>query len=401
MFMAYKFRMYPNEDQKILIEKHIGSCRFIWNYFLDMRNKRYTETMQRMEYKEMQSLIPLLKHENQWLREINSQSLQAVVQNLDTAFIRFFKEIGEYPKFKKKNYGGSFTIPQHFKIDNRSITIPKFKTPLSVFMCRNIKGEVRNLTISKTSSGRYYVSILTEEKTESLKTKKIAIDGSIGIDVGIKEFLVLSDGTQIHNPKNRKKSEKLLVRRQRQLSKKNKGSKNCNKARIRVAKIHEHITNQRTDFHNKISDVILKQYDTVVVENLNVSGMLKNHHLSKSISDVGWSSFFAMLKAKASQRGKNVIEIGRFDPSSKMCSECGNIKHNLKLSDRIYHCNVCGLSIDRDLNAAINIWRFGLIKVGLEQPELTPVESAMAGYLTREGISYHSLKQEISPKRVG
>ncbi|MGC8515783.1 MAG: RNA-guided endonuclease TnpB family protein, partial [Thermoplasmata archaeon] len=253
--------MYPNEEQKVLIEKHIGSCRFVWNHFLDMRNKRYTETGNGMSYKEMQLFLPSLKEEKEWLREINSQSLQVTLQQLDASFGKFFKNISRYPSFKKKNNSGSFTVPQHFTINDKSVTIPKFGSPLRVIMHRDIDGDARSLTISKTPSGKYYVSILTKAAAEIPKAKEIEARSATGIDMGITQFLTTSGGIQISNPKNLDRSEKLLARRQKQLSRKHKGSSNRNKARIKIARIQEHMANQRNDFHNKISDAMLKAYD--------------------------------------------------------------------------------------------------------------------------------------------
>ena len=394
MFTAYKFRIYPDDEQKLLIEKHIGSCRFVWNHFLDFRNKRYVETGKGMSYRDMSVLLPALKEEKEWLNDVNSLSLQQELMHLDSAFHGFFKKISQYPAFKKKKTGGSFTVPQHFTVNDNHLAIPKFKNPLRLFMHRNIEGEMRSLTISKTPSGKYYASILAETGIKIPEPVKIEAGTSTGIDVGITAFLTTSDGMQIHNPKNLKKSEKKLAILQKRLSRKQKGSKNRNKAGVEVAKAQEHIANQRMDFHNKVSDAMLKAYDTVITEDLNVSGMMKNHHLARSIADAGWSSFVTMPKTKALSRGKNIIEIGRFDPSSRMCSNCGNIKHDLKLSDRTYNCDICGLSIDRDLNAAINIKKFGLIQIGIptDSGEYTPMEISLVGCLIREGISHVSLK---------
>ena len=222
---------------------------------------------------------------------------------------------------------------------------------------------------------------------------KIKADTSTGIDVGITEFLTTSGGSQIANPKNLKKSEKKLALLQRRLSRKQKGSGNRNKARMKVASIQEHIANQRNDFLNRVSNAILKTYDTIITENLNVSGMMKNHHLAKSIGDAGWSSFFSMLKTKALQRGKNIIVIDRYDPSSRMCSHCGYV-YNLKLSERTWTCPECGTIHDREWNAAKNIKKFGLIKTGIptDSGEFTPMEISLAGSLIRKGISHVSLK---------
>ncbi len=398
MFKAYKFRLYPDEEQQLLLEKHIGSCRFVWNHFLDSRNKRYVETGKGMSYKDASVLLPALKEEREWLNEVNSQSLQQELMHLDSAFHGFFRKISGYPAFRKKRNGGSFTVPQHFAIKDNHLTIPKFKMPIRMFAHRNIEGEMRSLTISKTPSGKYYASILAETGKKIPGPVRIEACTSIGIDVGIKVFLTTSDGLQIDNPKNLKKSEKKLALLQKRLSRKQKGSKNRNKARVKVAKAHEHIANQRLDLHNKVSDAMLRAYDSVITEDLNVSGMMKNHHLARSIADAGWSSFMAMLKTKALQRGKNIIDIGRFDPSSRMCSHCGYI-HNLKLGERTWICPQCNTAHEREWNAAKNIKQFGLIKTGIptDSGELTPVDRSIdtLSLLAREGIGQvHWLKQE-------
>ncbi len=392
MFKACKFRLYPDEEQQLLLEKHIGSCRFVWNHFLDSRNKRYVETGKGMSYKDASVLLHALKEEREWLNEVNSQSLQQELMHLDSAFHGFFRKVSGYPAFRKKRNGGSFTVPQHFTIKDNHLTIPKFKNPLRLFMHRNIEGEMRSLTISKTPSGKYYASILAETGKKIPGPVRIEACTSIGIDVGIKVFLTTSDGLQIDNPKNLKKSEKKLALLQKRLSRKQKGS------RIKVATAQEHIASQRLDLHNKVSDAMLKAYDTVITEDLNVSGMMRNHHLARSIADAGWSSFMAMLKTKALQRGKNIIEIGRFDPSSRMCSHCGYI-HNLKLSERKWICPQCNTAHDREWNAAKNIKQFGLIKTGIptDSGEFTPVDRSIdtLSLLAREGIGQvHWLKQE-------
>ncbi|MHB1492630.1 MAG: RNA-guided endonuclease TnpB family protein [Thermoplasmataceae archaeon] len=398
MYKAYRFRMYPSEDQQILIGKHIGSCRFVWNHFLDLRNKKYTETGESITRSEMSSLLPILKKENEWLNEVNSQSIQQVLMHLDSAFHGFFRNITSYPRFKKKRNSGSFSVPQHFSIDGNHLTLPKFKLPIRIFMHREIQGTMRSLTISKTNSGKYYVSILAETLKEMPESREIKPSTTVSMDVGITEFLTLSDGIQIGNPRNLKKSEKKLAKRQRQLSRKQKGSRNMNKARIKVSTLQEHIANQRMDFHNKISDILTRQYDTMITEDLNVSGMMKNHNLARSIADAGWSSFFTILKTKALSRGKNIIEIGTFDPSSRMCSHCGYI-YDLKLSERTWTCPRCNTTHDREWNAAINVKRFGLIKTGIptDSGELTPVDTITStiSLLEKEGIKQVKwLKQE-------
>ena len=395
---AYRFRLYPDEGQKVLIEKHIGSCKFVWNHFLDFRNRRYTETGKGINYNDMAKLLPTLKKEHEWLNEINSQSLQQTLMNLDTSFDRFFRKLTKHPVFRKKRNGGSFTVPQHFSIGDNSITIPKFKDSIRIFMHRDVGGTPRSMTISRTASGKYYVSILAETATIPPESKGVEAESSVGMDVGITDFLTLSNGMQIGNPKNLKKTEKKLAKRQRQLTKKQKGSKNRNKARIKVARINEHIANQRKDFHEKVSDILTRQYDTIITEDLNVSGLMRNHHLAKHIGDAGWSSFFTMLKTKALSRGKNIIEIGKFDPSSKMCSHCGHV-YDLTLSERTWICPRCNTVQDRELNASINIKKFGLRKAGVptDSGELTPVDTVTSALslLEKEGIKQVKwLKQE-------
>ncbi len=319
--------------------------------------------------------------------------------HLDSAFHGFFKKITRYPRFKKKRNSGSFSVPQHFSIDGNHLTRPKFKAPLRLIMHREIQGTMHSLTISKTSSGKYYVSILSETQNEIPESREIKPSTTVSMDVGITEFITLSNGIQISNPKNLKKSEKKLAKRQRQMAKKQKGSNNWNRVRIKVATLQEHVANQRMDFHNRISDVLTRQYDTMITEGLNVSGMMKNHKLAKSIADAGWHSFFTMLKTKALSRGKNTIEIGMFDPSSRMCSHCGYIYDDLKLSERTWTCPRCNITHDREWNAAINIKRFGLIKarVPTDSGKLTPVDTiaSIISLLEREGIRQVKwLKQE-------
>ena len=377
MFKAYKFRMYPSHDQKIFLNNHFGACRFVYNHFLDLRNKKYTQTGKGMSYYDMSSYLTQIKRSGEypWLNGIIAQSLQQSIMHLDTAFKRFFKHQASYPNFKSRRNAQSFQIPQYFSVNDNHIMIPKLNTPIRIFMHRSIEGEIQSLTISKNPSGKYYVSVLVETAKEEPEAEPINNETATGIDLGLKAFITTSDRKQIKNPKNLIHSEKKLKKRQRQLSKKEKGSKNSNKARIKVARIHEHIANQRRDFHHKVSCNLTDRYNTIVMEDLNIDGMNKNHRLAKSIGDAGWSSFITMLKAKALQKGKNVIEIGTFEPSSKMCSNCGNIKHDLKLSDRIYHCEICNHTMDRDLNAAINIKRFGMIRseIPTDSGELTPV----------------------------
>lgn len=399
MFKAYKYRIYPSDTQKVILSKNFGACRWVWNHFLDLKTKMYSQTGKGITYKEMALELKMIKKtpEYEWLNEINSQSLQQSLMHLDTAFSRFFKHMANYPQFKKKAHAGSSIVPQHFRMEGNKLYIPKFKDPIRVFKHREFDGEIRSMTISRTSSGKYYASLLILQNDPELEIEEIKSETTIGIDVGLKSFMACSDGVQIGNPKKLITAQKKLKKTQRNISRKKKGSANRKKQSLKLARMHEHVANQRNDFLNKISDVLVRNYDTIAIEDLNINGMMKNHHLARAIGDAGWSSLLVMLKTKALQRGKNIIEIGRFEPSSKLCSRCGNIKHDLRLSDRTYHCNACGLTIDRDLNAAINIKKFALIKSGVptDSGEFTPMDrSANTIFLLqKEGIQQvHWLK---------
>lgn len=307
----------------------------------------------------------------------------ASLKNLDNAYTRFFREKKGFPKFKSKyNPKQSFQCPQHCTVDFEKglLNIPKVKNIKTVFH-RQFEGDIKTVTISKVPSGKYYVSILVEDG-KSLQIKpKLDRNDAIGIDMGLKDFVVTSDGDKIANPKYLRKSEERLARRQRKLSVKKKGSNNRNKQRKKVAKLHKKIANQRKDFLHKVShQIVHKNHGTICVEDLCVKGMVKNRKLAKSISDAGWGMFYNFLKYKSEWHGKNFLDIGRFEPSSKMCSVCGNIKSDLTLSDREWICSKCETKHDRDINASINIRNMAFTNqnlvrcIGLEQPESTPVE---------------------------
>ena len=384
MLKAYKFLIKPNKEQVNMFEKHIGCVRFVYNWGLDQKTKTYQETGETITSHKLITTLPELKEENPWLREINSQCIQMALRNLDNAYTRFFREKKGFPKFKSKyNPKQSFQCPQSCSVDfeKGTLNLPKIKNIKTVFH-RRFEGEIKTVTISKVASGKYYVSILVEDGKELPTKSKLDRNNALGIDMGLKDFVVTSDGDKIDNPRYLRKSEEQLIRRQRKLSKKNKGSNNRNKQRKKVAKLHEKIANQRKDFLHKISNQIVhKNHGTICVEDLCVKGMVRNHKLAKSISDVGWGMFYSFLKYKSEWYGKNFLDIGQFEPSSKMCSNCGNIKSDLKLSDREWTCSKCKNKHDRDINASINIRNMSftnqnLIRcIGLEQSKSTPLES--------------------------
>jgi putative transposase len=387
MLKAYKYLVKPTKKQIEMFEKHFGCVRFVYNWGLEQKTKAYQETGKTVNTYNLITNLPKLKEDNPWLREINSQSIQMALKNLDNAYTRFFREKKGFPKFKSKyNPKQSFQCPQSCSVDfdKGTLDIPKIKNIKTIFH-RKFEGEVKTLTISRVASGKYYVSILVEDNKELPTKVKLERSNAIGIDMGLKDFVVTSDGDKIDNPRYLRKSEERLIRRQRQLSKKNKGSKNRSKQRKKVAKLHEKIANQRKDFLHKISHKIVhKNHGTICVEDLCVKGMVRNHNLAKSISDVGWGMFYSFLKYKSEWHGKNFLDIGQFEPSSKMCSVCGNIKSDLKLSDREWTCSKCNSKHDRDINASVNIRNMAftnqnLIRcIGLEQSKLTPVE--LLGY---------------------
>lgn len=374
MLMAFKYRLYPTKSQEVLLSKHFGACRFLYNLAIETKMAAYSSTRTNLSRYDLAKQLTDLKNDCDWLREVNAQSLQSELMHLDAAYSKFFKGLASFPRFKKRGSRQSFQCPQNSKLNEGKLKIPKFPEGIKIALSRPFEGEMRTVTISKTPTNKYFASILVQDNKPIPKKTKIKEETTVGVDLGIKTFAALSDGNQYENPKHLKRSLKRLKMLQKRASKKVKGSSNRKKANLKVALLHEKITNQRKDFLHKFSDAITKQYDTICVENLNIAGMVKNHNLAQAVSDVGWSSGLDMLKYKSEWRGKTYLEIGRFDPSSKLHSKCGYLNKELTLSDRTWVCPKCGGTVDRDMNAAENIKQFGLINLGLERPNLKPVE---------------------------
>jgi len=354
MYKAFKYRLYPTSSQKELIAKHIGCSRFVYNLALETKATAYIGAKNNLSRYDLQKQMVDLKKECEWLKKVNSQSLQVALLNLDTAYSRFFKGAG-FPKFKKKSSGGSFGVPQNVIVKNGLLIIPKFKEGIDIVLHRPIKGIIRQATISRTPTGKYFVSILCETG-EKIKPKvKIKESTTVGIDLGIKTYLVASNGKEFDNPKFLRKAQSRLKYVQRKYSK-HKGKRTKHK----LAMLHEKVANQRKDFLHKTSSELIKNHDSLAIEDLAVSNMVKNHKLAQSISDAGWSTFVTMLEYKAEWYGKNILKIGRFEPSSKLHANCGHINKNLTLKDREWTCPKCGEVVSRDVNAAINIKSFAL-----------------------------------------
>lgn len=384
MLKAFKYKINPTPEQSVLLNKHIGSSRFVYNLALETKTMAFAGNRVNLNCFDLIKQLPDLKKECEWLKEINSQSLQAPIRNLDNAFTRFFKGQGNFPKFKKKSSGGSFNVPQNVSLENGKLIIPKFKKGIDIVLHRPIKGEIRQATISKTPTGKYFVSILCETGETNKPKATIKENTSVGIDLGIKTFLVTSDGECFENPKILRKAQNKLKYVQRKYSK-YKGKRTKKK----LAKLHENVVNKRKDFLHKVSTQLIRENQTICLETLAVKNMVKNHSLAQSIQDVSWSTFVTMLEYKADWYGKNILRIGQFAPSSKTCSNCGSINKELQLKDREWTCSNCNSLLDRDVNASINIKNFALknhLSVGRRLKNRNELP-AMVGVMTSEAPS--------------
>lgn len=393
---TYKFKIYPNREQEERLNTMFGCSRFVWNYFLDLNNKIYLEAKEKdikkkhLNYYDCANKLTELKKESEWLNEANSQSLQQTLKDLDTGYNRFFKKQSGFPNFKSKRNNQSFRIPQHFEIKGGKIHFPKLKEGIKTTIHREVKGDIRFATIFKTKTGKYFVSITT-----GLEVKKKRISNNkIGIDLGIKDFVVISNGEKHNLPIKEDSKLKFL---HRQLSKKIKGSKNKDKARLKLAKKYEKIENKKQDFQHKLSDKLCKENKLIAIEDLNIKGMVKNHCLAKSISNQSWYSFITKLEYKSKRYGGKIEKTNRFYPSSKTCNNCGYVNQNLELKDREWQCPNCKSILDRDINASKNIisqvQRELNIKDGgnchLKPEELSSVDEAM----NQEAIGLNTRQQ--------
>lgn len=389
---AYKYRIHPTEDQSRQLEQHFGCVRYVYNWGLSVKKQLYESEKKGIGNTQLTNRMKSeLKQQKSWLTSVNSQSLQMALRNLDSAYQRFFNEKKGFPKFKsKKDNKYSFQCPQHVRVDatKGTIDIPKIKG-ISICLHRKFRGTIKTTTIFKTASGKYFASLLVNTTIiKPVAKKPIVAERTIGIDTGIKTFVVASNGAEYANHAYLQHSLKRLEKLQRRHMKKQRiavvkedgsivktNSANREKSRIKVARLHEKISNQRLNLIHQITYKLThdNQVDTICIEDLNIKGLVRNHKLARSLSDVGIGKFYEILAYKCDWYGINLIKIGRFEPSSKTCSHCGAIKKDLKLEERKWTCETCHSEHVRDLNAAINIKEFGL-KQALEQ-ELLEVKS--------------------------
>lgn len=366
MEYSYKFRLYPTKEQENLIQRTFGCCRFVFNHFLAERMKQYKQTGHAPTRFQQDKELTVLKKSLEWLREVDATALQASLQALDTAYQNFFRRVKQrqkpgYPQFKsKRDHRRSYKskcVGTNIKVLNKAVQLPK----LGLVKCRvskEVKGRILSATVSQNPSGKYFVSVCCADvEIGPLPSTEAAV----GIDMGLKIFAVTSDGKEYANHKCLSKSQKKLARLQRQLSRKSKGSRRREIARVKVAHLHEHIVNQRSDMLHKLSTNFVRNYDLVAIEDLAPSNMVKNHKLAGAVSDVSWGEFRRQLEYKSRWYRKQVVAVDRFFPSSQLCSVCGAQWAGTKdLSIRRWICPVCGAAHDRDVNAAKNILKEGL-----------------------------------------
>ena len=366
MEYSYKFRIYPNRAQENLIQRTFGCSRFVYNYYLAKRKEMYEETKKAFNYNDCSADMTKLKSTLEWLREVDATALQSSIRDLDTAYQNFFRRLKQggvpgYPRFKsKRDHRKSYkskNVGHTIWVDEKHVRLPK----LGLVKCRvskEVKGRILSATVSQNPSGKYFVALCCTE----VDLEPMVNSGAVcGVDLGIKDLAITSDGLKYPNAQYLKHSEKKLIKLQRRLSRKSKGSKRWEKQRIKVARMHEHISNQRKDALHKVTTELVRDYDVICIEDLNASGMVQNHKLAKTISDASFAEFRRMLEYKASWYGKEVSVIERFYPSSQLCSDCGHQNPDIKdISVRDWICPRCGKHHDRDINAAINILMEGL-----------------------------------------
>ena len=361
MTKGYRARLYPTKEQRDLLNRTFGSCRFVYNHFLAERIRSYKEDGVSLSYKKTSGMLTVLKRDRDhlWLNEIDSMALQEALRNLDRAYQNFFKGNAKFPRFHTKHSRQSYRTRNQgngIRIVGNTVRIPKVGC-IKIKGLKPFDGHILNATVSESESGKFYISLCVDTE----ETRSANAGGMIGLDVGIKEFYTDSNGNVVSNPKAYRRREKKLIREQRRLSRKQKGSGTRNKQRVRLAVQHEKVANIRKDFLHKQTNMLANENQVVCIEDLNVKGMLRSHYLAKAITDVSWSEFFRQLKYKVAEHGGIVVKVPAFYPSSQTCSCCGYKNPIVKnLSVRAWVCPECGTHHDRDGNAATNILNKGL-----------------------------------------
>ena len=365
---TYKYRIYPTEQQKEIFAKHFGCCRFVYNYFLNREKEFYLNNKEDIEAKRIKGhntafdnhkvLTQLKKSEGfEWLKDVSSHSLQLTLKHLEVAYNNFFKKRAKFPKFKKKCNIQSYSVDNlTLYIKNGRVYLPKIRDGVKIIEHKPLEGKILNGTISLNADGNYYISITVEKKIDYFKEN----DNKIGIDLGITDFATFSNGLKIPNPHFKKKKIKKLKFLQKQITKKQKGSKRREKARLKHARFYQKINNRKNDFLHKLSSKLINENQVICLEDLNVLGMMKNHHLAESIAECSWYEFNRQLEYKAKWYNRKLIKIDRFFPSSKTCFNCGFVINEIKLTERRWECPKCKKIHDRDINAAKNILRQGI-----------------------------------------
>ena len=389
---AVQVRLYPSQQQQIQLAQTFGSARWWWNYALNKSIEAYKETGKGLGRSALNALLPNLKkaEDTCWLADCYSQALQATTLNLTTAYKNFFEGRARFPRFKSKHAKQSIQYPQNVKIVNGNVKLPGNIGVVKAKIHRPIEGKIKTVTISKTPSGKYFASILTEVEGDNPPTA----EGKIyGVDLGLKHFAVVTDGEKISkydNPRHIAKHEKNLKRKQKKLARKQKGSNSRNKSRKVVAKVYERVSNSRQDFLHKLSYKLVSDSQAVIVENLHVKGMVRASNLAQAISDCGWGMFTNFLAYKLERKGGKLVEVDRWFPSSKLCSNCFYQIGEMPLDVREWTCRRCGTHHDRDGNAAINIRAEGIRMLKAEGSAVSAVGGEVRPKMGRKSHLRHS-----------
>ena len=373
---AYKFRLYPTKDQQVLLAKHFGCSRYLYNYFLARRKQEYLSTGRSTNYARDCKELTELKKTLPWLTEVGSQSLQQAIKNLDAAYGNFYEKRAAFPKFKNKDGKQSFRVPQNVKIKNNRLVMPKFLEGIPIVLHREVKEEISYCTITKNKAGQYYCSLLVEKEIEQLPESK----KEVGVDLGIKTLIVDSDGKEYANIKPYRSMKRKIKKVQRKLSKRrhkttNKKSKRIEKLRLKLARVHQKVKDVRSNHIHQTTKKLIDENQVIVVETLAVKNMMKSHSLAGAIADCSWFEVLRQLAYKAAWYGRKIVQVDRFFPSSRTCSGCGYIKQDLKLGDREWTCPACGEHHGRDHNAAKMVLKQGLVQLRAERPKVKPTDS--------------------------